>query len=104
MTYILKSTEDLQGFIRKTVEELLDERLQKPIAEKPKHPLDDYLDAREAAEYLRLSLATVYTMTCKRQIPFCKQGKKLYFRRNEIMKWMEIHRPAETAMIPDDSE
>jgi len=103
MSYLFTTTEQLQGFIRQTVEELLDERLQQPVAEKLKHPLDDYMDALETAKFLRLSLATVYTMTCKRQIPFCKQGKKLYFRRDEILKWMETNRPTEHAEVQDEA-
>jgi excisionase family DNA binding protein len=89
MGYYLTSTEELQGLIRKTVEDLLNERLPKQSEQKPKHPLDDYMNAQEAAEFLRLSIATIYTMTSRRQIPFYKKGKKLYFRQEDLFKWME---------------
>jgi excisionase family DNA binding protein len=103
MGYYLTSTEELQGIIRQTVEELLNARLPLQSAEKPKHPLDDYLNALEASEFLRLSIATVYTMTSRRQIPFYKKGKKLYFRQEDLVKWMETGRHKDQTEISKEA-
>ncbi len=37
-----------------------------------------------AAEYLGLSTSTIYTKVSKREIPFRKRGKKLYFLEEEL--------------------
>ena len=92
MGYYLTSTEELQGIIRETVEELLNAKLPKQAEEKPKHPLDGYLNAKETADFLRLSITTIYSMTSRRQIPFYKRGKKLYFRRSDLEQWMDSSR------------
>jgi excisionase family DNA binding protein len=44
------------------------------------------------AEYLDLKVPTIYAMTSKREIPFYKKGKKLYFKKSEIEKWLETGR------------
>ena len=103
MGYYLTSTEELQEIIRGTVEELLNARLPKQPEEKPKHPLDGFLNALEAAEFLRLSITTVYTMTSKRLIPFFKKGKKLYFRRDDLVKWMETGRCKDQQQIREEA-
>ena len=103
MGYYLTSTEELQGIIRQTVEELLNEKLPKQAEEKPKHPLDGYLNAQETAEFLRLSITTIYTMTSRRQIPFFKKGKKLYFRHEDLVRWMETGRNKDQAQIKEQA-
>lgn len=47
------------------------------------------LDFEEAARYLRVSESHLYRLTSKKQIPhFCPQGKKLYFNREELDRWL----------------
>jgi len=89
MKYILTSKKELQKIIRKEVEELLVNEMKKQPEAEPKHPLDDYLNASEAAKFLRISITTLYGMSSKRQVAFKKQGKKLYFSREDLLKWLE---------------
>lgn len=42
----------------------------------------------EVAEYLRLSVHTIYKMAQKRKIPALKAGKKWRFRKEDIDKWL----------------
>lgn len=43
----------------------------------------------EAAEYLDISKSYLYKMTCWNKIPFYKpNGKKIYFTKPELDKWM----------------
>lgn len=47
----------------------------------------------EACEYLDLSQSHLYKLTSARHIPhFCPQGKKLYFRRDELDLWLQRNR------------
>jgi excisionase family DNA binding protein len=42
----------------------------------------------QAAEYLSLSKSSLYKSTSQREIPHFKKGKRIYFRRSELDKWI----------------
>jgi excisionase family DNA binding protein len=42
----------------------------------------------QASEFLNLAKQTLYTFTSKRQIPFIKRGKKLYFKKVDLESWL----------------
>ena len=49
----------------------------------------DVLNLNETCAYLDMSTSHIYKMTSQKQIPhFCPQGKKLYFRREELDEWL----------------
>ncbi len=53
------------------------------------------LTPHEAADYLRLTLATVYSKACRRQLPTVKVGRSLRFRRADLDKLIKAgRRPA----------
>jgi excisionase family DNA binding protein len=50
----------------------------------------EVLTLNEAAQLLDVSNSHLYKLTSSKQIPhFCPQGKKLYFDRVEVIKWMK---------------
>jgi excisionase family DNA binding protein len=53
---------------------------------------DEPLDIQEASKLLNLSVSTIYSKVCKREIPVNKQGKRIYFYRHELMKWIKSSR------------
>ena len=51
------------------------------------------INFNEACNYLDLSQSHLYKLTSARHIPhFCPQGKKLYFRRDELDLWLQRNR------------
>jgi excisionase family DNA binding protein len=42
----------------------------------------------DVAEYLQLSVKTIYNKTSRSEIPHFKKGKVLYFRPEEIENWL----------------
>ena len=42
----------------------------------------------DVAEFLQISVKTVYNKTSKGEIPYIKKGKVLYFRPEEIENWV----------------
>ncbi|MCX6240736.1 MAG: helix-turn-helix domain-containing protein [Bacteroidetes bacterium] len=49
----------------------------------------DVLNFSEACQYLDISESHLYKLTSRKQIPhFCPQGKKLYFNRQELERWL----------------
>lgn len=84
----------LKAFLKEILEPIIDECLERAMNKyinsmvlEPKEE-SDIMDRNEAAQYLKLSNATLYGMTCKRTIPFYKHGHKLYFKKSELEKWL----------------
>ena len=50
---------------------------------------EKFLGPQEAADFLGDALATLYGRTSKNEIPFYKRGKKLYFKKSELIEWIE---------------
>ncbi len=50
---------------------------------------DPPMDVKQAADYLRLRVATVYKLTSRGEIPYYKRRKKLLFLRSELHAWVK---------------
>lgn len=68
---------------------------------------DTLMTVGEAADYLRLTKATIYKLVSRQQIPHLRPAGAIRFRREEIDTWMrERAEPAEnntpTGYAPGD--
>lgn len=62
-----------------------------------KKPLFNF---NETCQYLDVSESHLYKLTSARQIPhFCPQGKKLYFKREELDQWLQRNRQLTSAEV-----
>ncbi len=60
------------------------------------------LNFNDACVYLDVSSSHLYKLTSAKQIPhFCPQGKKLYFRREELDNWLQRNRQQTTEELED---
>ena len=50
------------------------------------------MNVTQVAEYLSLAKQTIYALVHKMEIPNYKQGKRLYFKKADIDKWIEKSR------------
>jgi excisionase family DNA binding protein len=51
------------------------------------------INFNDACKYLDVSPSHLYKLTSTKQIPhFCPQGKKLYFKREELDNWLQRNR------------
>lgn len=48
----------------------------------------DLLTIDEACNYLGMKRATLYSMNCRRQIPFTKVLGKVYYRKSALDHWL----------------
>jgi excisionase family DNA binding protein len=48
-----------------------------------------HLSITEAADYLNITVAALYSMTGRRLVPFNKPGKRLYFIKNDLDQWIK---------------
>ena len=65
---------------------------------------EELLNIQEASKLLNLSVSTIYSKVCKREIPVNKQGKRIYFYRHELMKWIKSGRVKTYLEIKNDIE
>lgn len=60
------------------------------------------LNFNEACKYLGVSPSHLYKLTSAKHIPhFCPQGKKLYFRREELDHWLQRNRQQTTEELEE---
>ncbi|MGQ0826968.1 MAG: helix-turn-helix domain-containing protein [Bacteroidota bacterium] len=83
---ILTTPDELVNLIISSVKKVINSQ------EINNHPLPDIpseiLSVDEAADFLNLARQTLYGFTSRREIPFMKKGKKLYFKRSELESWL----------------
>jgi excisionase family DNA binding protein len=48
-----------------------------------------FLDIREAAEFLKIKVTTLYDWVHQRRIPFRKHGRRLVFATEDLRVWSE---------------
>ena len=52
-------------------------------------PQSDLMTVAEAADFLDLTIPTIYTKTSRGELPFMKRSKRLYFSREELVKYLK---------------
>jgi excisionase family DNA binding protein len=65
------------------IESLLQEK------EKVIQQTDELLSVTQTAEFLNLSVTTIYGKVSRKEIPVNKQGKRLYFYRSQLSDWIK---------------
>ena len=63
----------------------------------------DILDIKQASDFLRLKLNTLYEKTSQKIIPHFKKGNKLYFNRAELQAWVEDGKVKTTAELQSEA-
>lgn len=49
----------------------------------------EILTVEDAAAFLKLAKQTLYQLVSKKAVPFYKRNKRLYFKRTELLAWIE---------------
>jgi len=81
------------------IERLLLSQNSSAIAE-PEKPLT----VDEAGEFLSLAVPTVYSLVQRREIPFSRRGKRLYFSKSELIEWVQAGRIKTTKELVTEAE
>jgi excisionase family DNA binding protein len=82
--FVLITPDELERLIIEAVAKAIPQGLQK--SQPPES--DKFLNISETAELLRLSKPTIYGLVAHRAVPFMKRRQRLYFDRNELIKWL----------------
>lgn len=55
----------------------------------PSEKQEQLLTIQEAAQFLNLSVPTIYSKVSKRELPYMKRSKRLYFSNVELVKYLK---------------
>jgi excisionase family DNA binding protein len=83
-----QSIEERLGNIENLLLSLNDKHVE-PTSEPDKEEL---LTVQEAANFLSLSVPTIYSKVSKNELPVMKRSKRLYFSNYELMEYLKMGR------------
>jgi excisionase family DNA binding protein len=98
MKYTFEELPQAISVLHKKVD-LIKDLILENRSQNPQHPRDDLLTIRQAAEFLSLSVPTLYTKVSRNEIPVNKRGKRLYFSTVELSDWVRSGRKKTTEEI-----
>lgn len=50
---------------------------------------EELLNVEEAAQFLKLSIPTIYSKVSRKELPVMKRGKRLYFSKSELFEYVK---------------
>jgi excisionase family DNA binding protein len=65
---------------------------------------NELLNVEEAAGFLKVSVAALYTKVSRQEIPVNKPGKRLYFNRTDLKEWIRQGKRKTLNEIRQDAE
>ncbi|WP_057936273.1 MULTISPECIES: helix-turn-helix domain-containing protein [Algoriphagus] len=65
---------------------------------------EEILTVKEAAEFLNLSIYSIYAKTSRKEIPYHKSGRKLHFFKVDLINWLKKTRIKTNAEIEEEAE
>lgn len=71
-----------------------------PTTEQP----EQLLTIQEAAQFLNLTVPTIYSKVSKGELPVMKRGKRLYFSRTELLEYLKGGRKKSNAEIEQEAK
>lgn len=94
--------EDLQTVIIDCVNSCL--RNNKQESKAPTDQPEQLLTIQEAAEFLSLTVPTMYSKVSKGELPVMKRSKRLYFSRTELLDYLKDGRKKSNAEIEQEAK
>jgi len=70
----------------------------------PQQPTDELLTVQDAAQFLRLSVPTIYGLIHKGEIPVMKRSKRCYFSKVELINYLKQGRKKTLAETASEAE
>ena len=70
----------------------------------PQPEADQLFTIQQAADFLTLSVPTLYNLVSRKEIPYMKKGKRLYFSKEELTSWLKSGRKQTMAEIQTEAD
>jgi excisionase family DNA binding protein len=71
------------------IDESLKKIMKKHFGQISLPPEEEFLTIQQVAKLIHLTVPSIYGLVHRRQIPYMKQGKRLYFSKDEITAWLK---------------
>jgi excisionase family DNA binding protein len=84
--FVQFSRDEFKNLLKEALAEILSE--EKIITENQ----STLINIQEAAALLNLAVNTIYEKTSEKLIPHYKHGKKIMFKKSELLAWVESRR------------
>jgi excisionase family DNA binding protein len=81
------------------LEKLINDIKQRPTQAVSTAQHEQLLTVQEAAQFLNLSIPTIYSKVSKGELPVMKRSKRLYFSSKELMEYIKAGRKITNAEI-----
>jgi len=94
--------EVIEGRLNSIEKLILD--LKQPIKVEPTEQPEQLLTVQEAAQFLNLTVPTMYGKVSKGELPVMKRSKRLYFSSTELMEYLKEGRKKSNAEIEQEAE
>lgn len=91
---------DLQELIEQSLNKVFDLK----INNKESQNIKTLLTIDEASKFLSLSKTTLYSKVSRREIPFMKRSKRLYFSQEELISYVKEGRKQTTDEVQSEPE
>lgn len=91
MIIVQLDSEQLRILIQSSVREALKESAIRNTTA-PTPPKDELLTVKQTAAFLKLTVPTIYSKVHRRELPFMKKGKRLYFSQKELLAYLQSGR------------
>lgn len=102
MIIVQLDSEQLSNLIKSSVRKVLKET--PPQTVEPFDQPEQLLTIQEAADFLTLTVPTMYSKVSKGELPVMKRSKRLYFSRTELLEYLKQGRKKSNAEIEEEAE
>ncbi len=102
MIIVQLDSEQLSNLIQSSVRKVLKETTPQTV--EPTEQPEQLLSIQQAAEFLSLSVPTLYSKVSRGELPVMKRSKRLYFSRTELMEYIKEGRKKTNAEIEQEAK
>lgn len=102
MIIVQLDSEQLSNLIQSSVRKVLKET--PPQTVEPTEQPEKLLTVQEAAQFLNLTVPTIYSKVSKGELPVMKRSKRLYFSSTELMEYLKEGRKKSNAEIEQEAK
>ena len=102
MIIVQLDSEQLSNLIQSSVRKVLKETPTPKVEQTA--PPEQLLTIQEAADFLSLTVPTMYSKVSKGELPVMKRSKRLYFSRTELLEYLKDGRKKSNSEIEQEAE
>jgi len=105
MQNVVLSTRNIDDLINDVANKVVEKmELWNAKSQAPQPEADELLTVQQAAQFLSLSVPTIYGLISRGKLPTMKRSKRCYFSKLELMNYLKAGRRKSDAEIEQEAE